>query len=103
MCALSARPTPKVCHPIALTSSSKNRSSIPTRQGYTDQMTKPQSCLVRMLIFVATVCAAGLFLLSPLRDAFLANKGLNSVILGVLLIGILHMFRLVLMLRPEVV
>ena len=66
-------------------------------------MTKPQSYLVRMLIFLAAVCAAGFFLLSPLRDAFLANTGLNSVILGVLLIGILHMFRLVLMLRPEVV
>ena len=65
-------------------------------------MTKPQSYLVRMLIFLAAACAAGFFLLSPLRDAFLANTGLNSVILGVLLIGILHMFRLVLMLRPEV-
>ena len=65
-------------------------------------MTKPQSYLVRMLIFLAAVCAAGFSLLSPLRDAFFANTGLNSVILGVLLIGILHMFRLVLMLRPEV-
>ena len=65
-------------------------------------MTKPQSYLIRMLIFLATVCAAGFSLVSPLRDAFLANTGLNSVILGVLLIGILHMFRLVLMLRPEV-
>ena len=65
-------------------------------------MTKPQSYLVRMLIFLAGVCAAGFLLLGPLRDAFLANTVLNSVILGVLLIGILHMFRLVLMLRPEV-
>ncbi len=65
-------------------------------------MTKPQSYLVRMLIFLAAVCAAGFFLLGPLRDAFLANTVLNSVILGVLLIGILHMFRLVHMLRPEV-
>ena len=65
-------------------------------------MTRPQSYLVRMLIFLAAVCAVGFFLLDPLRDAFLANTVLNSVILGVLLIGILHMFRLVLMLRPEV-
>ena len=48
-------------------------------------MTKPQSYLVRMLIFLAGVCAAGFFLLGPLRDAFLANTVLNSVILGVLL------------------
>lgn len=65
-------------------------------------MTKPQSYLVRMLVFLAAVFAAGFFLLGPLRDAFFANAVLNSVILGVLLIGILHMFRLVLMLRPEV-
>ena len=65
-------------------------------------MTKPQSYLVRMLFFLVVVAAAGFFLLGPLREAFLANTVLNSVILGVLLIGILHMFRLVLLLRPEV-
>ncbi|MEE2689860.1 MAG: flagellar motor protein MotA [Pseudomonadota bacterium] len=66
-------------------------------------MTKPQSYLIRMFLFIAAVFAAILLLLNPLHAAFFSNAVLNSVILGVLLIGIFHMFRLVLMLRPEVV
>ena len=65
-------------------------------------MTKPQSYLVRMVLFLGAICGATFLLFLPLRDAFFANVVLNGVILGVLLIGIFHMFRLVFMLRPEV-
>lgn len=65
-------------------------------------MTRPQSYLIRMVLFLVAVAGAGLLLFFPLKDAFFANAVLNSVILGVLLIGIFHMFRLVFMLRPEV-
>ncbi len=65
-------------------------------------MTKPQAYLFRMALFVFFIFIAGCFLTDPLHNAFLANPMLNGVILGVLLIGIIHMFRLVLMLRPEV-
>jgi hypothetical protein len=65
-------------------------------------MTRPRSYLVRMVLFLGAVCGAIFLLFLPLRDAFFANVVLNSVILGVLLIGIFHMFRLVFMLRPEV-
>ena len=65
-------------------------------------MTKPQAYLIRMALFLLVVFGAAFLLLGPLRAAFLANTVLNGVILGVLLIGIIHMFRLVLMLRPEV-
>lgn len=65
-------------------------------------MTRPRSYLVRMVLFLGAVFGAALLLFLPLRDAFFANAVLNSVILGVLLIGIFHMFRLVFMLRPEV-
>ena len=65
-------------------------------------MTKPQAYLFRMALFLLFVFVAGFLLIGPLRDAFLANTILNGVILGVLLIGIIHMFLLVLMLRPEV-
>ncbi|MEC8163165.1 MAG: hypothetical protein VX079_01200 [Pseudomonadota bacterium] len=65
-------------------------------------MTKPQAYLIRMALFLLIVFGAAFLLLGPLRAAFLANTVLNGVILGVLLIGIIHMFRLVLMLRPEV-
>lgn len=65
-------------------------------------MTRPRSYLVRMVLFLGAVSAAAVLLFLPLRDAFFANAVLNSVILGVLLLGIFHMFRLVFMLRPEV-
>ena len=65
-------------------------------------MTRPRSYLVRMVLFLAAVLGAVFLLFLPLRDAFFANVVLNGVILGVLLIGIFHMFRLVFMLRPEV-
>ena len=65
-------------------------------------MTRPRSYLVRMVLFLGAVFGAVFLLFLPLRDAFLANVVLNGVILGVLLIGIFHMFRLVFMLRPEV-
>ena len=65
-------------------------------------MTKPKAYLFRMALFLLFVFVAGFLLIGPLRDAFLANTILNGVILGVLLLGIIHMFRLVLMLRPEV-
>jgi hypothetical protein len=55
-----------------------------------------------MVLFLSAVFGATFLLFLPLRDAFFANVILNSVILGVLLIGIFHMFRLVFMLRPEV-
>ena len=65
-------------------------------------MTKPQAYLIRMALFLLIVFGAAFLLLGPLRATFLSNTVLNGVILGVLLIGIIHMFRLVLMLRPEV-
>jgi len=55
-----------------------------------------------MVLFLGAVFGAVFLLFLPLRDAFFANVVLNGVILGVLLIGIFHMFRLVFMLRPEV-
>ena len=65
-------------------------------------MTRPRSYLVRMVLFLAAVLGAVFLLFLPLRDAFFANVVLNGVILGVLFIGIFHMFRLVFILRPEV-
>jgi len=56
-----------------------------------------------MVVFLIIVGGAATLLFAPLRDAFFANAVLNGVILGVLLIGVIHMFRSVFMLRPEVV
>lgn len=65
-------------------------------------MTQPKSFIVRMVLFLAAVGAAGAFLFMPMRDAFLTNAPLNGLILGVLFLGIFYNFRQVARLFPEV-
>lgn len=65
-------------------------------------MTKPKRFFTRMVIFLLIVGVAVAFLFPPLRSAFMANSVLNGVILGALLVGIIHTFRNVTMLRREV-
>jgi len=65
-------------------------------------VTQPSRYLNRMAIFLVFVAAAIGLLFSGLHDAFMANAILNGVIIGVLLIGIVHAFRTVTMLRREI-
>lgn len=65
-------------------------------------MTRPQRYLVRMIIFLVAFAAVAALLYAPLKDAFLANSVFNGMILGVLLLGIVYVFRQVLLLYPEV-
>ena len=65
-------------------------------------MTKPQRFMTRMFLFMVIVAAAVALLFPPLRSAFMANAGLNGVILGVLMFGVFYIFRTVTMLRGEV-
>jgi hypothetical protein len=65
-------------------------------------MTRPRRYLLRMLLFVIVVAAAAAFLYEPLKRAFLASAPINGLILGVLLLGIIYIFRQVLKLLPEV-
>lgn len=65
-------------------------------------MTRPQRYLLRMSIFLALVAAACAALAPQLKDAYLANIVLNSLIVSVLLIGIGYIFRQVLALRIDV-
>ncbi len=65
-------------------------------------MSKPRYYLLMMvsfLIIVAGICA---LLYVPLRRAYLANWGFNTVIVGALVIGIFLNFRRVVVLRPEI-
>ncbi len=65
-------------------------------------MTRPFRYLLRMLLFLIAV-TVGVVLIAPqLATAFFANPILNGMILGVLILGILYIFRQVLMLRPEI-
>ena len=68
-------------------------------------MTKPSGFLARMLLSVAIVAAAVAaesLLSGALTKAFMANAVLNGGILVVFFVGILHVFRMVHSLGPEV-
>ena len=66
------------------------------------RVTQPSRFLTRMALFLVVVAATVALLFPELRGAFVANTVLNGVILGVLLIGIIHAFRTVTMLRGEI-
>jgi hypothetical protein len=65
-------------------------------------VTSPRRTLIRMALFVLVVVMFCLFLFAPLQRSFEANIGLNGLIVGVLILGILYNFRQVLSLNPEV-
>ena len=65
-------------------------------------MTSPKKFVIRMILFVLAVGLCCGALLAPLREAFLANIALNSLIVGVLILGIAYNFRQALMLFPEI-
>ncbi len=66
------------------------------------KLSSPRNYLVRMLLFV-TICACVVFALNKqIIFAFMANPGLNGLIIGVLCIGIVLSFRQVIRLYPEI-
>jgi hypothetical protein len=66
------------------------------------KLSSPRIFLVRMLVFVILCALVAFVLYRQIWTAFLANPGLNALILGVLFIGIVLTFRQVIRLFPEV-
>jgi hypothetical protein len=66
------------------------------------KLSSPRIFLVRMLVFLILCALLVIVLHKQIWVAFLANPGLNALICGVLLVGILLSFRQVLRLYPEV-
>jgi hypothetical protein len=64
-------------------------------------MNRSSRFLIRMAVFVVLVAALAAALFRPLSIAFMGNPGINGVILGILICGIVYIFRQVLMLNPE--
>lgn len=64
-------------------------------------MSSPQNYLTRMAVFLLFVLAAAGALSPVLRDAFLHNPYLNTLILGVCVLGIVLIFRQVVLLKSE--
>jgi len=57
--------------------------------------------LVRMVLFLVLVAALVAGLYRPLSVAFMGNPAVNGVILGLLLAGVVYIFRQVMLLEPE--
>jgi hypothetical protein len=62
----------------------------------------PRVYLIRMMVFTILVAIVGAILYPQFRNAFMANPGLNGLIVFVLLLGILYAFRMVWRLFREV-
>ncbi len=65
-------------------------------------MTRPQRYIIRMMVFLFIVAAACAALAPQLQSAFAANIMLNGLIVGVMFLGIIYIFRQVIVLRPEI-
>ena len=66
------------------------------------KLSSPRIFVVRMLVFLILCALIVVVLHKQIWVAFLANPGLNAVIIGALIIGIVLAFRQVLRLYPEV-
>jgi len=66
------------------------------------KLSSPSIFLFRMLVFLVLCALLILVLYKQIWAAFLANPGLNGVIIGVLAIGIILSFRQVIRLYPEI-
>ena len=66
------------------------------------KLSSPRIFLIRMMVFLILCALVAIVLSKQIWVAFLANPGLNALIIGILVIGILLAFRQVLRLFPEV-
>ena len=72
---------------------------------YKVKLTRPQVFLWRMTLFLILAILLAIILdgqTGQLRRSFLANPGLNGLIIGVLVVGVVYSFRQVLRLYPEI-
>ncbi len=69
---------------------------------HTRKLTPPGVFLLRMLIFLTLVGFLAAILHQQLQSAFMTNPGLNGLIVGVLLLGVVYAFRQVIRLYREI-
>jgi hypothetical protein len=72
---------------------------------YKVKLTRPQVFLWRMSLFLILAILLAIILdgqTQQLRRSFMANPGLNTLIIGVLIVGTVYAFRQVLRLYPEI-
>ncbi|HVZ04701.1 flagellar motor protein MotA [Hyphomicrobium sp.] len=66
------------------------------------RLTPPGVFLLRMTIFLTLVAFLAAILFDQLKRSFLNNPGLNGLIVGTLLLGIIYAYRQVMRLYPEI-
>src|SRR5438876_10031223 len=66
------------------------------------KLSSPRIFLIRMVVFLILCALVVIVLYKQIWTAFLANPGLNALIIGVLVIGIALAFRQVIRLFPEI-
>lgn len=74
----------------------------PSHRNRTQKLSSPMTFVWTMLIFLILIGFCVAILYRQAHSAFMTNPGLNGLILGVLLIGVLMVFSQVLALRREV-
>ncbi len=62
----------------------------------------PRVYLVHMVVFTLVVVVLTAILFPNIKNAFLANVGLNGLIIAILLLGVLYAYRMVWRLFPEI-
>jgi hypothetical protein len=65
-------------------------------------LTRPQRFLNRMILFLVAVIVICAVIAPALYSAFMGNPALNGIIMGAMLVGIIYIFREVMLLNPEV-
>ena len=65
-------------------------------------LNSPGVFLLRMTIFLILVAFLAAILFDQLKSSLMTNPGLNGLIIGVLLLGIVYAFRQVIRLYPEI-
>jgi len=63
---------------------------------------RPTVHLMHMVVFTIVVGVIAAILFPHIKDAFMANPGLNGLIIGALIVGMLYAYRMVWRLFPEV-
>jgi hypothetical protein len=65
-------------------------------------LTRPQRFLNRMMLFLIAVIVICTVIAPALYSAFMGNPALNGIIMAAMLVGIVYIFREVMLLKPEV-
>jgi len=92
----------RLCHIDRQIPASAQHFRIMAKQLDPLKLSSPRIFLFRMMVFVVLGGLVAFLLYRQIQVAFLANPGLNGLILGVLLIGIILAVRQVVRLYPEI-